>query len=84
VSTVWACAWSKPICALERLAGTFRRLRHSRRNDWHASCVARHARAGRAEELANDEQAWWPVAERAKTSDRQIPLRQRYAEILAT
>ncbi len=34
--------------------------------------------------LANDEQALVSVAERAKTSDRQIPLRQRYAEVLAT
>lgn len=34
--------------------------------------------------LANDEQALIGVAERAKTSDRQIPLRQRYAEVLAT
>lgn len=34
--------------------------------------------------LANDEQALVGVAERAKTSDRQIPLRQRYAEVLAT
>ena len=34
--------------------------------------------------LANDEQALVSVADRAKTSDRQIPLRQRYAEVLAT
>lgn len=34
--------------------------------------------------LANDEQALIGVADRAKTSDRQIPLRQRYAEVLAT
>ncbi|SEK40980.1 hypothetical protein SAMN05216214_102171 [Atopomonas hussainii] len=34
--------------------------------------------------LANDEQALIGVAERAKTNDRQIPLRQRYAEVLAT
>ncbi|WXL27947.1 Mks condensin complex protein MksB [Ectopseudomonas mendocina] len=34
--------------------------------------------------LNNDEQALIAVAERAKTSDRQIPLRQRYAEVLAT
>nr|WP_288498667.1 Mks condensin complex protein MksB [uncultured Pseudomonas sp.] len=34
--------------------------------------------------LNNDEQALIGVAERAKTSDRQIPLRQRYAEVLAT
>ncbi|MFC3606545.1 Mks condensin complex protein MksB [Stutzerimonas tarimensis] len=34
--------------------------------------------------LDNDEQALLRVAERAKTSDRQIPLRQRYAEVLAT
>ena len=34
--------------------------------------------------LGNDEQALMGVAERAKTSDRQIPLRQRYAEVLAT
>ncbi len=34
--------------------------------------------------LDNDEQALVGVAERAKTSDRQIPLRQRYAEVLAT
>lgn len=34
--------------------------------------------------LDNDEQALAGVAERAKTSDRQIPLRQRYAEVLAT
>ena len=34
--------------------------------------------------LANDEQALVGVADRAKTSDRQIPLRQRYAEVLAT
>lgn len=34
--------------------------------------------------LANDEQALIAVADRAKTSDRQIPLRQRYAEVLAT
>jgi hypothetical protein len=34
--------------------------------------------------LANDGQALVAVAERAKTSDRQIPLRQRYAEVLAT
>ena len=34
--------------------------------------------------LDNDEQALVAVAERAKTSDRQIPLRQRYAEVLAT
>ena len=34
--------------------------------------------------LANDEQALISVADRAKTSDRQIPLRQRYAEVLAT
>ncbi|MBM7060213.1 hypothetical protein JQX08_05795 [Pseudomonas sp. UL073] len=34
--------------------------------------------------LSNDEQALVAVAERAKTSDRQIPLRQRYAEVLAT
>ncbi len=34
--------------------------------------------------LANDEQALVGVAERAKTGDRQIPLRQRYAEVLAT
>ena len=34
--------------------------------------------------LANDEQALLGVAERAKTSDRHIPLRQRYAEVLAT
>lgn len=34
--------------------------------------------------LGNDEQALLGVAERAKTSDRQIPLRQRYAEVLAT
>jgi hypothetical protein len=34
--------------------------------------------------LDNDEQALHAVAERAKTSDRQIPLRQRYAEVLAT
>jgi hypothetical protein len=34
--------------------------------------------------LANDEQALVAVAERAKTSDRQIPLRQRYVEVLAT
>ena len=34
--------------------------------------------------LDNDEQALLGVAERAKTSDRQIPLRQRYAEVLAT
>lgn len=34
--------------------------------------------------LANDEQALVAVAERAKTQDRQIPLRQRYAEVLAT
>ncbi len=31
--------------------------------------------------LANDEQALVAVAERAKTSDRQIPLRQRYADV---
>ncbi|WP_235376800.1 hypothetical protein, partial [Pseudomonas putida] len=34
--------------------------------------------------LDNDEQALVAVAERAKTHDRQIPLRQRYAEVLAT
>jgi len=34
--------------------------------------------------LDNDEQALVAVAERAKTSNRQIPLRQRYAEVLAT
>ena len=34
--------------------------------------------------LSNDEHALVGVAERAKTSDRQIPLRQRYAEVLAT
>jgi len=34
--------------------------------------------------LANDEQALAAVADRAKTSDRQIPLRQLYAEVLAT
>ncbi|TWI55084.1 hypothetical protein IQ22_01997 [Pseudomonas duriflava] len=34
--------------------------------------------------LTNDEHALVGVAERAKTSDRQIPLRQRYAEVLAT
>lgn len=34
--------------------------------------------------LANDEQALVAVADRAKTSNRQIPLRQRYAEVLAT
>lgn len=34
--------------------------------------------------LDNDEQALVAVAERAKTSSRQIPLRQRYAEVLAT
>lgn len=34
--------------------------------------------------LANDEQALIAVAERAKSSDRRIPLRQRYAEVLAT
>lgn len=34
--------------------------------------------------LDNDEQALIAVAERAKTHDRQIPLRQRYAEVLAT
>ena len=34
--------------------------------------------------LDNDEQALVAVAERAKTSDRQIPLAQRYAEVLAT
>jgi len=34
--------------------------------------------------LDNDEQALVGVADRAKTSDRQIPLRQRYAEVLAT
>lgn len=34
--------------------------------------------------LDNDEQALVAVADRAKTSDRQIPLRQRYAEVLAT
>ncbi|GLZ88934.1 hypothetical protein Pres01_49850 [Metapseudomonas resinovorans] len=34
--------------------------------------------------LDNDEQALMAVADRAKTSDRQIPLRQRYAEVLAT
>lgn len=34
--------------------------------------------------LANDGHALEGVAERAKTSDRQIPLRQRYAEVLAT
>lgn len=34
--------------------------------------------------LDNDEQALVSVADRAKTSDRQIPLRQRYAEVLAT
>ncbi|WP_417661441.1 Mks condensin complex protein MksB [Pseudomonas sp.] len=34
--------------------------------------------------LLNDEQALVAVADRAKTSDRQIPLRQRYAEVLAT
>ncbi|MFK3723106.1 Mks condensin complex protein MksB [Pseudomonas monteilii] len=34
--------------------------------------------------LDNDEQALVAVAERAKTRDRQIPLRQRYAEVLAT
>ncbi|MFZ6045315.1 Mks condensin complex protein MksB [Pseudomonas sp. CR3202] len=34
--------------------------------------------------LGNDEQALVAVADRAKTSDRQIPLRQRYAEVLAT
>jgi hypothetical protein len=34
--------------------------------------------------LANDEQALIAVAERAKTRDRQVPLRQRYAEVLAT
>ena len=34
--------------------------------------------------LDNDEQALLAVADRAKTSDRQIPLRQRYAEVLAT
>ncbi len=34
--------------------------------------------------LGNDEQALIGVAERAKTSDRQIPLAQRYAEVLAT
>ena len=34
--------------------------------------------------LANDEQALVAVAERAKTRDRQVDLRQRYAEVLAT
>ena len=34
--------------------------------------------------LANDEQALVGVAERAKTRDRQVALRQRYAEVLAT
>lgn len=34
--------------------------------------------------LLNDEQALIAVAERAKTSERHIPLRQRYAEVLAT
>lgn len=34
--------------------------------------------------LGNDEQALISVAERAKTSDRQIALSQRYAEVLAT
>ncbi len=34
--------------------------------------------------LDNDEQALVAVADRAKTSDRQIPLRQRYAEVLST
>lgn len=34
--------------------------------------------------LDNDEQALTAVAERAKASERQIPLRQRYAEVLAT
>lgn len=34
--------------------------------------------------LANDEQALVAVAERAKTRDRQVALRQRYAEVLAT
>jgi hypothetical protein len=34
--------------------------------------------------LDNDEQALVSVAERAKTRDRHIPLRQRYAEVLAT
>ena len=34
--------------------------------------------------LANDEHALTAVAERAKTSERNIPLRQRYAEVLST
>ncbi|MGV8637852.1 Mks condensin complex protein MksB, partial [Pseudomonas aeruginosa] len=34
--------------------------------------------------LGNDEQALIGVSERAKTIDRQIPLAQRYAEVLAT
>jgi hypothetical protein len=34
--------------------------------------------------LANDEQALVAVAERTKTRDRQVALRQRYAEVLAT
>ncbi len=34
--------------------------------------------------LTNDEQALVAVAERAKTRDRQVDLRQRYAEVLAT
>jgi hypothetical protein len=71
---------------LERLAGLHPgRLRQPRRQRPGAPAApARHARARRAEKLDNDEQALVAVAERAKTSDRQIPLRQRYAEVLAT
>src|SRR5690606_41798694 len=39
---------------------------------------------GVLQKLANDEQALVGVAERATTSARQIALRQRYAEVLAT
>ena len=52
---------------------------------WRANCACWTLRVRDVlKKLANDEQALVAVAERAKTSDRQIPLRQRYAEVLAT
>ncbi|MBB6343180.1 hypothetical protein HNP49_003378 [Pseudomonas fluvialis] len=71
---------------LERLAGYIREAFDAR--DGHD--LARQLRLldmrvrDVLKKLANDEQALIGVAERAKTSDRQIPLRQRYAEVLAT
>jgi hypothetical protein len=61
------------------------RLRHPRRPRSGAPTALLDMRVRDVlKKLANDEQALVAVADRAKTSDRQIPLRQRYAEVLAT